>query len=75
MGLIGLADAASYSLQNDLLTIKDSNGAAIDRVHLQPGVTPQDVVEDQGSVYLTWGYGIDRIPGGSAAATPLKLDT
>jgi len=69
--LVGLANAAGYSIKHDLLTITAANGRAIDTVHLQPGFTPQQVIADGGSVYLTLGYGNDRIPGGSAAGTIL----
>ncbi len=69
--LVGLANAAGYSIRNDVLTITGANGHAIDRVHLQSGFAPQQVIEDSGSVYLTLGYGEDRIPGGLAAGTIL----
>lgn len=69
--LVGLGCAASYSLKNDLLTIKAANGHAIDTVHLQAGFAPQEVIKDAGSVYLTLGYGAYRIPGGVEAGTIL----
>lgn len=76
--LVGLANAAEYSLKNDLLTIRSADGKAIDQLHLtdsvasriQP-VSPQEVIADAGNVYLVFGYGFDIIPGGNAAGTVL----
>ena len=69
--LVGLGNAAGYSLKNDLLTITAANGRPIDHLHLQGGFAPQQVIEDAGSVYLTLGYGDYRIPGGLGAGTVL----
>jgi hypothetical protein len=64
--LQGLANADSYSLQNDLLTIM-SGGKALDQVSLAAGTNFTGFYEDQGSVYLTAGYGFDKIPSGAKA--------
>ena len=69
--LVGLGNAAGYSIKNDLLTITAANGQPIDHLHLQPGFAPQQVIEDAGSVYLTLGYGAYRIPGGLGAGVEL----
>ena len=69
--LVGLGNAAGYSIRHDVLSITASDGHTIDRVHLQGGFAPQQVIEDSGSVYLTLGYGDYRIPGGVGAGTIL----
>ena len=77
--LVGLATADSYALKNDLVSIKDVNGVIIDQLQVSnsiaqslalPGSTTQ-LILDQGSVYLTIGFGNERIPGGLGAGTVL----
>jgi hypothetical protein len=64
--LVGLSKAESYTIKNDLLSIRAGNGHVIDQVHLQPGFDPA-VIKDGADVYLTLGYGGYRIPGGVEA--------
>lgn len=77
--LVGLAKADEYSLKNDLVTIRAANGRPLDMLHLsdnvaaslaEPGSTTM-LIADGGNVYLTLGYGFDRIPGGEVAGTVL----
>jgi hypothetical protein len=77
--LVGLANADSYTLKNDLVFINGSNGFPVDLLRVSseiaaslalPGSTT-NLIEDGGSVYLTLGYGELRIPGGFGAGTIL----
>jgi hypothetical protein len=75
--LVGLANADSFSVKNDIVTIKGANGSTPDRLHVsssiadslrEPGSTTM-LIADAGNTYLTLGYGFDRIPGGFGAGT------
>jgi hypothetical protein len=77
--LVGLADADSYALKNDLVSINGAGGHLTDVLRVSsniaaslamPGLTTQ-LIEDSGSLYLTLGYGSYRIPGGVGAGTIL----
>ncbi len=77
--LVGLANADSYTLKNDLVLINGSNGLPIDLLRVSSGIAASlalpgsttSLIEDGGSVYLTLGYGEFRIPGGVGAGTIL----
>jgi hypothetical protein len=70
--LVGLATADSYSLKNDLVSIKNANGTIIDQLHVAPDIAQSlalpgsttQLIADQGNVYLTIGFGNERIPPG-----------
>lgn len=77
--LVGLAKADEYSLKNDLVTVRAANGRPLDVLRVSsnvanslqiPGSTTM-LIADAGNVYLTLGYGFDRIPGGFSAGTVL----
>ena len=77
--LKGLASATGYTLSpNDLtLTILGPGHSVLDRVHLTAGFgqglasSTNAVNLDGGNVYLAFGYGIYREPGGTGAETIL----